>query len=105
MANKSEQVLNESLGLPRAVSTVNITVTVASATDTLAADTLYVFTATQDMYINIEETVVAATSSHMLLLADTPMKFKTDGSHVEVSALRVASDGILSMTPLAGTPL
>lgn len=105
MANLSEKVLNESLGLPRAANTVNITVLVATATDTLAADTLYRFTATQDMYINIEETVVAATSSHMLLLADTSVMLKTSKTHIEVSAIRATADGVLSMTPMVSNTL
>ena len=105
MANLSERVLNEAAGLPRAASTVNVSVTGVTATDTLTAETLYRFIATQDMYINIEETVVSATSSHMLLLAGVPEVFKTSKSHIEVSALRVDTDGTLSMTPLASTPI
>lgn len=105
MANKSELVLNEAAGRPVATGTVNITVTGTTATDTLAADTLYRWISTVDCYINLEETDTAATSSHMLLLAGIPEVFKTNKTHVEVNAIRVDTDGVLSMTPLASTPL
>lgn len=105
MASLADKVLNEAAGLPQATGTVNISVTAVTATDTLAASTLYRFVATQDMYINIEETDTAATSSHMLLLAGIPEVFKTSKTHIEVNALRVDTDGTLSMTPLASTPI
>lgn len=105
MASLQDKVMARSAGWPDATNTVIITVTGTTATDTLEANSTYRVISTQDCFINIEASATAATSSHMLVLAGIPEVFSTNATAVEVSAIRLDTDGSLYLTKLDSTPL